>query len=120
MLGLGKVGFRSIQKKFPPYPDKIEERNLTIYFHLGATSFMASATRHLPPTDAWCILYPSLKYSLRSDVKQINEKTLLGALKPPVCPFRPFHHFLFPVLSSLTPFFFLFSGNELINSFIFS
>ncbi|KIJ39358.1 hypothetical protein M422DRAFT_175428 [Sphaerobolus stellatus SS14] len=73
--------------------DKVRDRNficndlfLSLYLFQGAAAFMASATRHLPPTDTWCILYPSLKFSLRSDVKVVNENTLLATLKPPVSP----------------------------------
>ena len=52
---------------------------------LGAAAFIAAAAKHLPPSDVWCILYPSLKHFLRSDVRSVDEKSLLIALKPPVC-----------------------------------
>ena len=32
----------------------------------------------------WCILYPSLKHFLRSDVTDVDEKSLLLAMKRPV------------------------------------
>ena len=34
----------------------------------------------------WCILYPSLKHFLRSDVRDVDEKSLLLAMKRPVRP----------------------------------
>lgn len=51
----------------------------------GAAAFLASAKKHLPPGDVWCILYPSLRHFLRSDVREIDEQSLLIALKPAVC-----------------------------------
>ena len=50
----------------------------------GAAAFIASAAKHLPPSDVWCILYPSLKHFLRSDVTDVDEKSLLLAMKRPV------------------------------------
>ena len=52
----------------------------------GAAAFIASAAKHLPPSDVWCILYPSLKHFLRSDVRDVDEKSLLLAMKRPVRP----------------------------------
>lgn len=51
---------------------------------LGAAAFMSSAAKHLPRSDVWCILYPSLRYFLKSDVVIIDESSLLTAMKPPV------------------------------------
>ncbi len=51
----------------------------------AAAAFIASAAKHLPPSDVWCILYPSLRHLLRSDVRDVDERSLLIALKPPVC-----------------------------------
>lgn len=45
---------------------------------------MASAATHLPQSDVWCILYPSLRHYLKSDVHAVNEANLLMALKPMV------------------------------------
>ncbi|KAJ3554276.1 hypothetical protein NM688_g3197 [Phlebia brevispora] len=50
----------------------------------GAAAFIASAAKHLPPGDVWCILYPSLKHFLRSDIRDVDERSLLIALKPPL------------------------------------
>jgi phosphoinositide-3-kinase, regulatory subunit 4 len=50
----------------------------------GAAAFIAAAAQHLPPTDVWCILYPSLRHFLKSDVATIDEQSLLLAMKPPV------------------------------------
>ena len=53
-------------------------------FLSGAASFLASARKHLPPSDVWCILYPSLRHFVRSEIREIDELTLLTTMKPPV------------------------------------
>lgn len=50
----------------------------------GAASFLASARKRLPASDVWCILYPSLRHFLRSEIREIDEVTLLTAMKPAV------------------------------------
>ncbi|KAG6826329.1 hypothetical protein H0H92_000291 [Tricholoma furcatifolium] len=50
----------------------------------GSAAFIASAARHLPPSDVWCILYPSLRHFLKSDIKEVDELSLLMALKAPL------------------------------------
>ncbi|KAI0305183.1 ARM repeat-containing protein [Multifurca ochricompacta] len=50
----------------------------------GATAFIASAANHLPSSDVWGILYPSLRHFLRFDVRNVDELSLLTALKPPL------------------------------------
>ncbi|KAG8848832.1 Serine/threonine-protein kinase [Serendipita sp. 411] len=55
-----------------------------VWIRQAAVSFLASAARKLPRTDVWCILYPSLRYFLRSDVRDLNEGTLLAYIKPSV------------------------------------
>ncbi|OBZ66825.1 putative serine/threonine-protein kinase VPS15 [Grifola frondosa] len=55
-----------------------------IWIRQGAAAFIASAAKHLPPSDVWCILYPSLKHFLRSDVRDVDEASLLSALKHPL------------------------------------
>ncbi|KZT63489.1 WD40 repeat-like protein [Daedalea quercina L-15889] len=55
-----------------------------IWIRQGAAAFIASAAKHLPPSDVWCVLYPSLKHCLRSDVRDVDERSLLLALKPPL------------------------------------
>jgi hypothetical protein len=73
---------------------------------LAAASFLASAAVNLPSTDVWCILYPALKYFLRSDITAVKEGVILMALKPPVRTLKgylssdsPFHvRFLDPYL----------------------
>lgn len=52
--------------------------------HLGASAFIASATKQLPSTDVWCILYPSLRHFVRSDLQTLTEQSLLLTLKSPV------------------------------------
>ncbi|CDO75088.1 hypothetical protein BN946_scf185010.g13 [Trametes cinnabarina] len=55
-----------------------------IWIRQGAAAFIASAAKHLPASDVWCILYPSLKHFLRSDVRDVDEKSLLLAMKAPL------------------------------------
>ncbi|KAF5350674.1 hypothetical protein D9756_008730 [Leucocoprinus leucothites] len=55
-----------------------------VWIRQGATSFITSAAQHLPPTDVWCILYPSLKHFLKADVAVINEQSLLTVMKHPL------------------------------------
>ncbi|KZT00186.1 ARM repeat-containing protein [Laetiporus sulphureus 93-53] len=55
-----------------------------VWIRQGAAAFIASAAKHLPPGDVWCVLYPSLKHFLRSDVRDVDERSLLIALKPPL------------------------------------
>lgn len=50
----------------------------------GAAAFLASASKHLPSSDVWCILYPSLRHLLRSEIREIDEVTLLTTMKSPV------------------------------------
>jgi phosphoinositide-3-kinase, regulatory subunit 4 len=50
----------------------------------GAMAFIASAVKKLPTTDVWCIVYPSLKHLLKSDIKDITEPSLLVAAKSAV------------------------------------
>ena len=50
----------------------------------GAAAFITSAGKHLPLSDIWCILYPSLRHFLKSDLVVIDEQSLLMALKSPV------------------------------------
>ncbi|THU97645.1 ARM repeat-containing protein [Dendrothele bispora CBS 962.96] len=55
-----------------------------IWIRQGAAAFIASAAKHLPDSDVWCILYPSLRHFLKSDVVEIDEQSLLNAMKTPV------------------------------------
>ncbi|KAG2366341.1 hypothetical protein BDR07DRAFT_1606901 [Suillus spraguei] len=52
-----------------------------IWIRQGAASFIAAAAKCLPQSDVWCILYPSLRHLLRSDVKEVEEQSLLSAMK---------------------------------------
>ncbi|KAF8509221.1 hypothetical protein BU17DRAFT_99144 [Hysterangium stoloniferum] len=54
-----------------------------IWIREGASAFIAGETKNLPSTDVWCILYPSLKHFLRSDLRSISERILLLTLKTP-------------------------------------
>ncbi|TCD61372.1 Serine/threonine-protein kinase [Steccherinum ochraceum] len=53
-----------------------------IWIRQGAAAFIVSAAKQLPPSDVWCILYPSLKHFLRSEIRDVDEQSLLIALKP--------------------------------------
>ncbi|KAH8101738.1 hypothetical protein BXZ70DRAFT_970824 [Cristinia sonorae] len=55
-----------------------------IWIRQGAAAFIVSAAKQLPPSDVWCILYPSLKHFLRSEIRDVDEQSLLIALKPPL------------------------------------
>ncbi|KAH7910911.1 hypothetical protein BJ138DRAFT_1126480 [Hygrophoropsis aurantiaca] len=55
-----------------------------VWIRQGAAAFIASAAKRLPMSDVWCILYPSLRHLLRSDIKDIDEQSLLTAMKPPL------------------------------------
>ncbi|KAL1745959.1 hypothetical protein HDZ31DRAFT_81556 [Schizophyllum fasciatum] len=55
-----------------------------VWIRHAAVAFIASAARPLPDADVWCILYPSLRHFLKSDVATIDEKSLLMAMKPPL------------------------------------
>ncbi|KAI8066486.1 hypothetical protein BC940DRAFT_368091 [Gongronella butleri] len=55
-----------------------------IWIRYGAIGFIASATKHLPQTDRWCIIYPLLKPFLRSDIAEISEECLLENVKTPI------------------------------------
>jgi hypothetical protein len=58
---------------------------MMVIVNQGAAAFITSAAgRHLPESDIWCILYPSLRHFLKSDVVKIDEQSLLSAMKPPV------------------------------------
>ncbi|KAF9530534.1 hypothetical protein CPB83DRAFT_905184 [Crepidotus variabilis] len=52
-----------------------------IWIRQGAAAFITSAGQHLPQSDIWCILYPSLRHFMRSDIVTIDEQSLLTALK---------------------------------------
>ncbi|KAJ7756947.1 armadillo-type protein [Mycena metata] len=55
-----------------------------MWIRQGAAAFIVSAASHLPPSDVWCILYPSLRHFLKSDIVVIDEHSLLMAMKPPL------------------------------------
>ncbi|EAU84150.2 other/VPS15 protein kinase [Coprinopsis cinerea okayama7 len=50
----------------------------------GAAAFITSAAQQLPASDIWCIVYPSLRHFLKSDIGEINTSSLLRAMKPPL------------------------------------
>ncbi|KAF8352075.1 hypothetical protein F5887DRAFT_1068440 [Amanita rubescens] len=50
----------------------------------GTVAFIAAAVTQLPSSDVWCILYPSLRHFVRSDVATITEQSLLNTMKLPL------------------------------------
>ena len=50
----------------------------------GAALFISSAAKALPATDVWCILYPSLRHFMRSDIRSVEAPNILRSLKSPV------------------------------------
>lgn len=55
-----------------------------IWIREGTASFLTSCSRHLQPTDKWCIFYPMVKRLLRADIKEITEVALLDNAREPV------------------------------------
>ncbi|KAM0754729.1 Other/VPS15 protein kinase [Meredithblackwellia eburnea MCA 4105] len=55
-----------------------------LWIREGAAAFLTSTARGLQPTDRWCILYPTIKRLLRSDLKDINEKSIMDIVREPV------------------------------------
>ncbi|KAH6910746.1 other/VPS15 protein kinase [Coprinopsis sp. MPI-PUGE-AT-0042] len=55
-----------------------------LWIRQGSAAFITSAAQHLPPSDVWCIVYPSLRHFLKSDVAEINTPSVLRAMKPPL------------------------------------
>lgn len=55
-----------------------------VWIRQSAAGFIAAAAKNLPTSDVWCILYPSLRSSLRSDIVTLDEDSILNALSPPV------------------------------------
>lgn len=51
---------------------------------IGAASFLTCISNSLESTDRWCILFPTIKRLLRSDVKEITELSLLDNAREPV------------------------------------
>lgn len=59
---------------------------------IGAAGFISTASRQLPETDIWSMLYPSLRPLLKADVHIITELNLLDTVKESVSSlFRPRH-----------------------------
>ncbi|WVW81748.1 hypothetical protein I302_103744 [Kwoniella bestiolae CBS 10118] len=55
-----------------------------IWIRQGTAGFIAAAARNLPPTDIWCIVYPGIRPLLHSDIKEMDEISLLAALLSPL------------------------------------
>lgn len=55
-----------------------------VWIRQGAAGFVAKAANHLPPSDIWCILYPTIRPALRSDIVTLDEDSILNALVSPV------------------------------------
>lgn len=50
----------------------------------GTAGFIAAAARNLSQTDVWCILYPSLRTLLHSDILEMDEENIMDAVISPV------------------------------------
>lgn len=55
-----------------------------IWIREGTAAFLATASTLLGETDKWCILYPTIKRLLRSDIKEITALSLLDNAREPV------------------------------------
>lgn len=55
-----------------------------IWIREGSALFLATVASLLEPTDRWCILYPTIKRLLRSDVKEITALSLLDNAREPL------------------------------------
>ncbi|WVQ93835.1 hypothetical protein IAU59_000913 [Kwoniella sp. CBS 9459] len=55
-----------------------------IWIRQGTAGLVAAAARDLPQTDVWCILYPNLRPMLQSDIKEMDEHSILAAIVPPL------------------------------------
>ncbi|GAA5884630.1 hypothetical protein JCM6882_005326 [Rhodosporidiobolus microsporus] len=55
-----------------------------IWIREGAAAFLATVSTLLSPTDKWCILYPTVKRLLRSDIKEITDLALLDNAREPL------------------------------------
>ena len=66
--------------------------------HKGTAGFVAAAARNLPPSDVWCILYPSVRTMLHADVLELDDDSIMAALVAPVSDFFnvPAHKGRFP------------------------
>ena len=51
---------------------------------VDTAGFFAAVARKLPPSDVWCILYPSLRTMLSCDILEITADSCLAAALPPV------------------------------------
>jgi len=52
-----------------------------LWIRQGSVAFIAAAAKQLPKTDVWCILYPSLKHYMRSEVRDVDVRSILLSLK---------------------------------------
>ncbi|KAK4685355.1 phosphoinositide-3-kinase, regulatory subunit 4, partial [Tremellales sp. Uapishka_1] len=76
IVGVGAfIGIRAIEEYVLP---------LMLQALAGTAGFVASAARNLPPSDVWCILYPSVRTLLHSDVLEMEEAALLLAMVSPL------------------------------------
>ncbi|BGP23345.1 other/VPS15 protein kinase [Rhodotorula toruloides] len=55
-----------------------------IWIREGSARFLATVAGLLESTDKWCILYPTIKRLLRSDVKEITALSLLDNAREPI------------------------------------
>ncbi|ORX34648.1 hypothetical protein BD324DRAFT_634336 [Kockovaella imperatae] len=55
-----------------------------IWIRQGTAGFIASASKNLPSSDVWCILYPALRTLLESDILEVDEASILSSVLEPL------------------------------------
>ncbi|CAG8444654.1 3441_t:CDS:10 [Ambispora leptoticha] len=56
----------------------------SIWIRYGAVAFISSASKLIPVTDVWCIVYPIIRPFLQADVIDLSEIQLLENIKDPL------------------------------------
>ncbi|CAG8467942.1 599_t:CDS:10 [Ambispora gerdemannii] len=56
----------------------------SIWIRYGAVAFISSASKLMPATDVWCIVYPIIRPFLQADVVDLSELQLLENVKDPL------------------------------------
>ena len=67
----------------------------------GAVAFIGAATKHLPATDIWGILYPSLRHHLRSEIHEVDASSISMTLRSSVCLKRIYYSYAFLSMHTL-------------------
>ncbi|KAL7416414.1 hypothetical protein BDY24DRAFT_379669 [Mrakia frigida] len=83
-----------------------------VWIRQAAAGVIASTSRRLSRSDAWCLLYPNLSPLLRSAVGSLSEEALLGAILPPLPRAIYDSALLWAKKSSRSPFWLSSDGND--------